>query len=221
MHIALALVALSFSFEFVLFRNEIFEGNILANIPLIAIFFLQTLFIMAFSFVLHELGHKYVAQKKGLWAEFRAWPAGLLLAVVMAIVSKGGFVFAAPGAVVIGPKKQGTTEFSFKTLEKKDVGLIGIIGVIINIVLATIFGLLSIIFPAKIFMIGAQINGILAVFNLIPIAMFDGAKVWYGWTKKVSMGTDAQGHLRFIEIPYVWPLAFALSVFIFVLAVML
>jgi Zn-dependent protease len=168
-----------------------------ANILAMAGFFLQTLFAVGFGFVLHELGHKYVAQKKGLWAEFRAWPTGLLLAVIMAVVSRGSFVFAAPGAVMIAPGKK-TNEI----LKKQDVGLIGIIGVVINIMLAAIFGLLALVFAAKIFIIGAQVNAWLAIFNLIPISMLDGAKVFY-WSKGIWLGT------------------FLLAIFIFGLSAML
>ncbi len=199
-HIALAITALAFSFEFVLFRKEIFPNGWMPNLQAVAIFFLQSLFIIGLSFVLHELGHKYIAQKKGLWAEFRAWPLGLLIALGMAITT--GIIFAAPGAVVIGPGKKTTGIFTFKDLEKRDVGLIGIIGAAINIVLAIIFGLLAIVFPLRILMIGAQINAWLAIFNLIPIAMLDGAKVFY-WNKGVWLGT------------------FLVSIFIFILTVML
>jgi len=188
--IALALVALSFSFQLIIFRKEIFVEGLLTNMPAMASFFLQSLIIVGFAFVLHELGHKFVAQKKGLWAEFRAWPAGLLLAVAMALLSRGGFVFAAPGAVMIAPARQTKRGFVLKVLKKQDVGLIGIIGAAINIVLAVIFSLLALVFAAKIFGIGAQVNAWLAIFNLIPFNPLDGAKVFY-WSKAIWLGTFA------------------------------
>ena len=149
--IALALIALSFAFQLIIFRKEIFTDGLFTNVVAMGSFFLQALAIVGLGFVLHELGHKFVAQKKGLWAEFRAWPAGLLLAVVMALISKGGFVFAAPGAVMIAPGKKTKRGFELKVLKKQDIGLIGIIGSVINIVLAMIFSLLALFFTAKIF----------------------------------------------------------------------
>lgn len=54
--------------------------------------------LVFFSFLLHEFGHKFVAQKYGMWSEFRMYPFGLVLTLVTSIC---GFLFAAPGAVYI------------------------------------------------------------------------------------------------------------------------
>ena len=50
------------------------------------------------GFLLHELGHKIVAQYYRCFAEFRSFDSLLLLAIAMSFL---GFVFAAPGAVMI------------------------------------------------------------------------------------------------------------------------
>jgi len=187
-HIAGALVALAFSFQFILFRKEIFTDGLFSNLPSMLSFFAQSLVAVGVGFVLHELGHKYVAQKKGLWAEFRAWPAGLLLAVGMALFSRGSFVFAAPGAVVINPlKKTKSGELAVTKLKKEDIGHIGIIGSVINIVLAAIFGTIAAVTGLHIAAISAQVNGWLAIFNMIPLGMLDGAKVWF-WSKPIWAG---------------------------------
>jgi len=186
--IALASVALAFSFQLILFREEIFIQGLYSNVVAMLNFFLQSLIIVGLAFVLHELGHKYVAQKKGLWAEFRAWPAGLGLAVVIALISRGGFVFAAPGAVMIAPSKKSRENPFLVTLKKEDVGQIGIIGAVINIILGLIFIALAMIMPIKIFAVGAQVNAWLAIFNLIPFNPLDGAKVMF-WSKWIWLGT--------------------------------
>ena len=63
---------------------------------------LETILITALGvstgFLLHEMAHKFVALRFGYWAEYRANMMGLGLAIVMAF---GGFLFAAPGAVMI------------------------------------------------------------------------------------------------------------------------
>jgi len=48
------------------------------------------------GFLLHELAHKFVAQRYGYWAEYKASMLGLILTFVMALTI--GIVFAAPGA---------------------------------------------------------------------------------------------------------------------------
>ena len=50
------------------------------------------------GFLLHELMHKYVAQRYGLFAEFKAFYGMLWLALLFSLF---GFIVAAPGAVFI------------------------------------------------------------------------------------------------------------------------
>jgi Zn-dependent protease len=130
--------------------------------------------IFASGFILHELAHKYVAQTYGLWAEFRVSTMGLLLTAI-SIVSPY-LKFIAPGAVVIS---------GFADNDR--MGRTAIAGPIVNIVITTsllvtlpILGH-TIIGPAVLY--GAAINAFLALFNLIPFAIFDGRKV-YIWNKR-------------------------------------
>ncbi len=192
MHIALALFGLSFAFELVLFRTEIFSGGVPALIAL----FVPSLIAVGFAFVLHELGHKFMAQSKGLWSEFRAWPMGLGLAILMA--GAFGFVFAAPGATMISPVKKGRFGYSMQVLKPRDLGEIGLIGPIINIILFFIFAAIAYIFPGiAILQTAMFVNIWLAIFNLIPLSVLDGQKVWQ-WSKAIWGGAMGLSVLLFI-----------------------
>src|SRR5207245_8357803 len=57
----------------------------------------------ATGFILHEMGHKYVAIRRGYLAHFRLWIWGLVLTISIVTLSGGGLVFGAPGAVYIAP----------------------------------------------------------------------------------------------------------------------
>ncbi|MHB1909097.1 MAG: hypothetical protein ACYCQJ_09560 [Nitrososphaerales archaeon] len=60
----------------------------------------------ATAFIIHELGHKFIAQHYSYVAHFQMWRAGLLLLVITAVLSSlvgGFFLFGAPGAVYIAP----------------------------------------------------------------------------------------------------------------------
>ena len=129
--------------------------------------------IFAMGFILHELSHKYVAQRYGLWAEFRVNTFGVILTAI-SIVSP--FKFIAPGAVVV-------SGFA----DRDRMGLTAIAGPIVNVVIAVaLLIMLPVLAGTRIYVAvvyGAAINAFLALFNLIPFSIFDGRKV-YAWNKR-------------------------------------
>jgi Zn-dependent protease len=137
---------------------------------------LMALVGVSLGFVLHEMGHRFLARRFGCHAEYVMWPAGLIIALVGSLI---GIVFAAPGAVVIYPQRDALGEIA---LTKERLGLISIAGPVMNISLALVFLVLYLAKPYLLFSLGAQVNSWLAVFNLIPLGPFDGAKI-LEWNK--------------------------------------
>ena len=131
-------------------------------------------FTLGIGFLLHELGHKVVAQRYGCFAEFRADNFMLFLAILTSFL---GIIFAAPGAVMIAGR-----------VTKEKFGKISIAGPLVNILLTIIFLIGALIFTSgflgTLFAFGAIINSWLAIFNLIPLWIFDGKKV-LAWSKSV------------------------------------
>lgn len=157
-HLSLALGALVAAFT-ILYLTPVSGGAPSDPLPLI----LLTTAIVGPAFVLHELAHKVVAQRKGCWAEFRAWPFGLLMMLVMSVT---GFLFAAPGAVMIAGQ-----------VGVRDFGRIGAAGPLTNVLFvagAIPFFLTPFRGPAALVV---QINAMLAVLNMLPLAPLDGEKV--------------------------------------------
>jgi len=143
----------------------VFSGR---NLQVALILLPATLVTVGLGFVLHEIAHKLMAIRYGFWAEYKLWPEGLILALV---TSYFGFVFAAPGAVYI----HGTY------IDRDINGKISIAGPLTNIMLAVIFLMASSVLPSPlgdIAVLGYAVNSFLALFNLIPIAVLDGAKVF-------------------------------------------
>ena len=137
--------------------------------------FLPALVIVALVFLSHEIiGHKLVAQHYGCFAEYRMWPAGLLLGLVTSIF---GFIFAAPGAVYISPVTKKKFAFSIVHLTKKEYGIISIAGPAVNIAMGIALLGINFIWPSGFLTLAAQFSAFLAIFNLLPIPPLDGQKV--------------------------------------------
>ena len=178
-HISISAVVLSTAMALV-FRNssitnyfEYYLGNLWA-LGMFGVMFVLVLL----SFVGHELGHKLVAQRYGMWSEYRMFPRGLLLALALSLV---GFLFAAPGAVMI--------RGDYITQEQN--GRISIAGPLVNLVLAAVgligvlmFNHTALLVPMYLLL---TMNASLALFNLLPIPPLDGSKI-IGWNNMLWIG---------------------------------
>lgn len=142
------------------------------------------------GFIVHEVAHKLAAQKHGLQAEFRINP---MLALISLLSVALPIRFVAPGAVVIwGP-------YITRRIEAK----ISSAGPLTNIVIAFI-GLIIMNFIKALSVYGfyiLTINSFLALFNLLPLPMFDGGKLF-------------QSNLR------IWLILFLLSLVLFIFSVL-
>jgi Zn-dependent protease len=141
------------------------------------------------GFLLHELAHKFAAQKYGYWAEYRANKAGLAFMVIAAFA---GILFAAPGAVWFRKVDAAPGVYGNGILadperlkkEKREQLWIALAGPMTNIALTVLFFLL-LVSGALTSQLGFGaagyaifINLILAAFNLLPFGPLDGAKVF-------------------------------------------
>jgi Zn-dependent protease len=153
----------------------------LKNFPLIII---SSLIAVGAGFIGHELAHKFVAQRYGWKASFRLWPQGLMLALFIALISGGRFIFAAPGAVYLVPLSIGYS----LSQSKREFGIVSLSGPLMNLVFASIFLVLYRISDFSIlFTIGRYgffVNLFLAAFNMVPFPPLDGTKI-FSWNKLI------------------------------------
>ncbi|MGN6350985.1 MAG: AN1-type zinc finger domain-containing protein [Candidatus Nitrosocosmicus sp.] len=133
----------------------------------------QFLAIFISAFLVHELAHKFLAQYYGSWAEFRAQMSGLLITAISALPFIP-FKFIAPGAVMVGLS------------DGNKFGKVALIGPVTNLAMGFSFLLLSLYDSTynPYFTIGASFNGWIAMFNLIPLGVLDGQKI-FDWNKIV------------------------------------
>ncbi|MBM3291925.1 hypothetical protein FJY84_04525 [Candidatus Bathyarchaeota archaeon] len=143
--------------------------------PLIVI---AALLILTSAFILHELAHKFAAQRLGLWAEFRISASGMMLTLLSFLLVQTSIfpvMFVAPGAVMIAGM-----------LRWDEYGKVSVVGPATNITQALIFFIIFLITSnytiAELAIYGMAVNSGLALFNLIPFGIFDGMKI-FKWSK--------------------------------------
>ena len=178
-----AWMAIAVSFTIINITPYGLMGSFNAIDPVTAlIYFGIALLTVGIGFILHEMAHKFMAIRFGYWAEFVKDNTMLLVAIIMAALV--GFVFAAPGATVIYSRDG-------KPLSRREDGIISASGPVVNLILCGIFAALFFIAGGKSGLIhgsplamlgiaGVQINAMLAAFNMLPISVLDGRKV-FSW----------------------------------------
>lgn len=163
-HLLRAWILVSLAFAIILKSGSMFQITFLY-------YFIIAGITVGIGFLLHELAHKYFAQRYGCFAEFRSDPFMLFIGVAMSFF---GFVLIAPGAVMI-----------HGTITTKRNGIISIAGPFTNVILAGVF--LALAFAqntlvSEVAKYGLMINAWLAAFNMIPFGNIDGQKI-LKWSK--------------------------------------
>jgi Zn-dependent protease len=171
--LSLAVLVLTVAFSFSISRNNFFWG--FSNLSDLLVSFPISFFGIISAFFVHELSHKFMAQKFRLWSEFRTYPKGLLLSLVLSLITP--VIFAAPGAVMFRGDSR-----------PYEQGRIASAGPTANVIIAcvTLPLYLFVFFEQGFFgrVIGmvCLVNSLLATFNLLPFGPLDGVKVlrWNG-----------------------------------------
>jgi len=190
LHIIAAIVVLSIAFSVIMMKGNsiLVPGDPTMNTVYIVGF---SFILVIFSFFVHELGHKFVAQKYNAWSEFRAYPFGLAFALIISIVA--GFLFAAPGAVYIKGN-----------IDRVMNGKISLAGPAVNFMIAAIAIIICFILTEgtliySIFSMLAYLNAFLGLFNMIPVLPFDGSKI-VAWDLKIYIATVIVGVIEFAVV---------------------
>ena len=170
--VGFSLIVLVFGFSQLIFRQNWWG-------------FLISAILVATAFLPHEMAHKIVAIRRGQFARYILWTRGILYTFLTLILGIGLIV---PGFVAIVPLK--------RQMDKKDLGMVALAGPAINAVIgivSLIIGLLThfsilpftgLLAGVNVFILVAQFNALIALFNCIPVWQLDGAKI-LKWDWKV------------------------------------
>ncbi|MDG6904855.1 MAG: hypothetical protein JRN20_03620 [Nitrososphaerota archaeon] len=139
------------------------------------------------GFVLHEMGHKFVATRLGYVAHFQIWIWGIALTLVTAVISGGNFLFGAPGAVYVTPAAiTAVYGYHFASRNKgnpeRENMLVSAAGPGVNLAFAVLFLMIylsaSSYVTVLISYLGLELNVSLGTFNMLPIPPLDGSKIF-------------------------------------------
>ena len=130
--------------------------------------------VMTASFLSHEIAHKIMAQKNGLWAEFRLTTWGVALTFISIFLP---FRMISPGAMMIAGTPNGD-----------EIVKISLAGPVTNLIFSgALLGIGFALYPSAyglMLFFAAYINAFMAVFNLIPFGILDGYKI-FSFNKKI------------------------------------
>ncbi len=154
-------------------------NGVSGNLELVVAGFIAT----ATAFIIHEMGHRYVAIRYGYVARFRLWAWGLAMTLVIVFATGGGLVFGAPGAVYIAPAVMSFYDSNYRKADpERDNMIISAAGPGINLAFAVIFLTLIFVIPqgflSTISRFGFILNVGLGSFNMLPVRPLDGSKIF-------------------------------------------
>ena len=176
--IGVAAAVLTLDFVLILYGGgyvNSFRLDLLAGLPLWLVATAAATSLTAF--VCHELAHKISAQRHGYWAEFRWAPLWLAFSVFFSYFT--GFLFAAPGATVVGGMG-----------DPRDWARTSLAGPLTNMGFAAVFfaGATGLWYLGNPYffalVVVAYFNAFFGAFNLVPWGPLAGAKV-FRWSKGV------------------------------------
>ncbi|NQV08630.1 hypothetical protein HQ529_02120 [Candidatus Woesearchaeota archaeon] len=141
---------------------------------------IKVLFIVMISVALHVCMQKLVGLISSYKAEFRIWPYGVVIGLLLTIVSSGKLYFLAPGGVLIHHMtlhRLGMFRYGLSTYLST---IIAFSGPLSNIILALIFKILYFSTNIEIFSIIVVFNLWYAVFSMLPVPPLDGSTAFFG-----------------------------------------
>ncbi len=143
--------------------------------------YLMTLLIVAITVLAFDGAMKVAALQQGFRAEYRMWPMGLAIGVIITLLTKGRFYVILPGGLFLHHMmmlRLGKYRYGINTIAQ---GTIATAGPVANLILATI----SLFFAAQLHVMPAffgyfaMINFWFMIYQLLPIPRINGIHIFF------------------------------------------
>ena len=142
--------------------------------------YLKILFMVFLAFVVHESAHKMFGLALGIRTEYKLWTLGIYITLACTFLFQGKFYIILPGGVAffhMAVQRLGHFRYGLNLLSS---GLIGAMGPLANLVMATFWETLALngIFPDFMHQM-TFINLYYAVFSMLPLPNLDGISLFF------------------------------------------
>jgi len=142
--------------------------------------YLKVFFMVFLAFVVHESAHKMFGLTLGIRTEYKLWTLGVYITLACTFIFQGKFYVLLPGGVMffhMTVQRLGHFRYGLNLLSS---GLIGAMGPLANLIMATFWETLALngIFP-DFFHKMTFINIYYAVFSMLPIPNLDGISLFF------------------------------------------
>lgn len=145
--------------------------------------FIIGLSVTSLSLFIHHLVQKFVANKYDCITTYSINYNLLLIGLLIALLTNGAIVFAAPGAIIISAAYFTRLGYKFVNITTREKGIIALSGPVSNIILALTA---LIIYPLNPVLLQQMINIniFIALFNMLPFPPLNGNMVF--WWNRMS-----------------------------------
>jgi hypothetical protein len=172
--ILLSILAITFIFAY----NDKSESFQLAHWLM---HFLLTIIIVTISFLAYDFGMKFAALQQGFRAEYRMWPTGIAIGIIVTLLSKGRFPVVLAGGLFLHHMmilRLGKFRYGLNVMAQ---GTIAAAGPVANLILMTFCLAMSrqLHIMPTLFDYAAFINGVMMVYQLLPIPRLNGIHIFF------------------------------------------
>lgn len=168
--------------------------------------FLIAIVIVTVSFFVHHLAHRAAALSVGYKPEYKLWTWGLLLALTIAIISRGNVWFIIPGGIMVHHLAGFRLGFFRYDLNYFGTGLLSALGAVATMIFALFLKIIYLIIPSPIIHKALIFNILFAVYMILPIPPADGSRMFFGSRMVyvfIFSAIVAAAVLLYIDIP-IW-----------------
>ena len=140
----------------------------------------NAILIVALSILVHDAGQRIWGLAIGFRVEYRMWSLGLLIALIAAFVSNGGFWLIIPAGFMIHHLAGHRLGYFRYGLNYFGQAMVALAGPLFTMMLIILLKIIYALYPTPLIQKAIVFNVVYAITSMIPIPPLDGSKIYFG-----------------------------------------